>query len=86
MQTTYYDRARLRWPMRHISGAGQFAVVPLDDNTCRLFMTLTEAHAVIANPMRVMICDLAERSLPDFSKIKDIETKEERRERRRGNQ
>lgn len=68
--------------MRHISGAGQFAVVPLDDNTCRLFMTMAEAYAIIANPMRCMVCDLAERELPDFDKMPDIEDANERRARR----
>ena len=83
MQTTYYDRARLRWPERYIKGAGQFAVIPLDTPTVTLCMTYAEAQEQILNPKRVMICDLAERPLPDFSKMKDIETKEERRERRR---
>jgi len=59
----YIEQAKLRWPDRHVSGAGQFAIVPLDDQTVRLFVTRAEAEQIIANPMRVMICDLAARQV-----------------------
>ena len=61
---TFYDIARDRWPDRHISGGGSIAVIPLDDKSCRLFVTMVEAEQIIVNPMRVMVCDLAERSTP----------------------
>src|SRR5208282_1289030 len=54
----YLEQARQRWPNRHISGAGQFAIIPLDDQTCRLFVTRAEAQQVILNPIRVMVVDL----------------------------
>ena len=83
MSKTFYDITRDRWPMRYIKGAGQFAVIPLDDQTVRLFMTLAEAHAAIIAPLRAMVCDLQERSLPDFDRIPDLEDREERKARRR---
>jgi len=58
----YLEQARQRWPNRHISGAGQFAIIPLDDQTCRLFVTRAEAQQVILNPIRVMVVDLNART------------------------
>jgi hypothetical protein len=55
---TYIEQARQRWPDRHVSGAGSIAVIPLDDKTCRLFVTRAEAQQVILNSMRVMVVDL----------------------------
>ncbi len=80
---TFYDIASDRWPMRRISGAGQFAVVPMDSQTIVLCMTRGEAENMIIDRMRVMVCDLQERSLPDFDRIPDLEDREERKARRR---
>jgi hypothetical protein len=60
---TYIEQAQQRWPSRRISGAGQFAIVPLDDQTVRLFVTRAEAEQVIINPMRVMVVDLSARQV-----------------------
>ncbi len=43
---TFYDIARDRWPDRHISGGGSIAVIPLDDKSCRLFVTMVEAEQI----------------------------------------
>jgi hypothetical protein len=58
----YIEQAQQRWPDRHVSGAGSIAVIPLDDKTCRLFVTRAEANQIIVNPMRVMVVDLNART------------------------